>query len=88
MKTARSKIKEKNARVCRVVFRASDAVIYGRENLHPAPPRFENAINSGGFSGLRCFYNGIRNLIGGHTTASAIAQNRDNQTEFRARQVL
>ena len=49
MATARSGNKEKNARVCRVVFRASDAVISGRENPRPAPSRFENAINSGKF---------------------------------------
>lgn len=53
---ARSKIKEKNARVCRVTVRASTAVIYGRENAR-SPPQSKSAVNSGEFSGLRCFYN-------------------------------
>lgn len=52
---ARSKIK-KNARVCRMIVRASAAVIYGRENAR-APPQSKSAVNSGEFSGLRCFYN-------------------------------
>lgn len=46
---ARSKIKEKNARVCRVTVRASTAVIYGRENAR-SPPQSWNTPNSGEFS--------------------------------------
>ena len=41
-----------------MIVRASAAVIYGRENAR-APPQSKSAVNSGEFSGLRCFYNGI-----------------------------
>lgn len=39
-----------------MIVRASNAVIYGRENAR-APPQSKSAVNSGEFSGLRCFYN-------------------------------
>ena len=49
--------KQREKRPClRMIVRASNAVIYGRENAR-APPQSKSAVNSGEFSGLRCFYN-------------------------------
>ncbi len=72
---ARSKIKEKNARVCRVTVRASTAVIYGRENAR-SPPQSWNTPNSGEFSDSVVFTTESESDRRTHNRRPHIAQNR------------